>query len=95
MVLGERSRGDNPPGCLVRGDNTLGGDNPQDTQWVSSECKSQLLLPKYATEFAKAVVFHLLELKYGILFHSASDLQLRCPLLKHRLTILLSSILLW
>ena len=33
MVLSERSRGDNPPGYLVRGDNTLGGDNPQDTQW--------------------------------------------------------------
>ena len=32
MVLSERSRGDNPPGYLVRGDNTLGGDNPQDTQ---------------------------------------------------------------
>ena len=28
MVLSERSRGDNPPGYLVRGDDTLGGDNP-------------------------------------------------------------------
>ena len=39
----------------------------------------------------KVVVFLLLELKYGILFHLTSELQLRSPFLIYRLTVSLSS----